>query len=102
MRIAIVSDVHGSLHALEAVTAHLSREAPDAVLHGGDLALSGGRPAEVVDMIRGLGWPGVVGNTDELLWRPERLAVEKTRAPRLVSLLEVLFEGRLSLRVVAR
>ena len=28
---------------------------------------------EVVDRIRDLGWPGVVGNTDELLFRPESL-----------------------------
>ena len=30
-------------------------------------------PAEVIDRIRALGWPGVVGNTDEMLWKPERL-----------------------------
>lgn len=28
---------------------------------------------EIVDRIRDLGWPGVVGNTDELLFRPESL-----------------------------
>jgi hypothetical protein len=34
---------------------------------GGDLAAGGCRPAEVVDLVRQLGWPGIVGNTDELL-----------------------------------
>ena len=31
---------------------------------GGDLALTGPRPAEVIDRVRELGWPGAVGNTD--------------------------------------
>ncbi|MBX9603930.1 MAG: metallophosphatase family protein [Bryobacteraceae bacterium] len=68
MRIAIVTDVHGNLPALEAVLADLKKTAPDLVLHGGDLAVNGCRPAEVIDLIRDLRWPGVVGNTDEALW----------------------------------
>jgi len=63
MRIAIVSDIH----------ADLRHTAPDLIFHGGDLAQGGARPAEIVDLIRDLGWPGVVGNTDELLFRPESL-----------------------------
>ncbi len=73
MRIAIVSDIHGNLTALEAVIADLGRVAPDVVLHGGDLADSGSRPVEVVDRVRGLGWTGVMGNTDEMLVRPQSL-----------------------------
>jgi predicted phosphodiesterase len=73
MRIAIVSDVHGNLTALEAVVADLKRCAPDVLFHGGDLAHGGGRPAEVIDRIRELGWAGVRGNTDEMLWAPEAL-----------------------------
>lgn len=34
MRIAIVSDIHGNLTALEAVIADLRETAPDVVLHG--------------------------------------------------------------------
>jgi diadenosine tetraphosphatase ApaH/serine/threonine PP2A family protein phosphatase len=62
------------------------------VLQGGDLALGGSQPAEVVDRVRELGWPGVVGNTDELLWRPEALAEQLNRAPKLEPLLRVIFE----------
>jgi putative phosphoesterase len=91
MRVAVVSDIHGNLTALEAVIADLERHAPDLVVHGGDLALMGAQPAEVVDRIRELGWPGVVGNTDELLWRPDELERQAARAPRLRVLLDLLF-----------
>lgn len=93
MSVAIVSDVHGSLVALEAVIADLERRRPDTVLHGGDLALMGPQPAEVVDRIRELGWAGVVGNTDELLWRPEGRAEQLERAPELGPLLALLYDA---------
>ena len=68
MRIGIVSDFHGNLRGLEAVLADVEAVRPDLVVHGGDLAFNGPRPAEVVDRIRELGWPGIVGNTDEAVW----------------------------------
>ena len=74
MRIAVVSDVHGNLPALEAVIADLRDAAPDLVVHGGDLVAGGARPAEVIDLVRTLRWPGVYGNGEEMLWRPERVS----------------------------
>jgi len=91
MRVAVVSDIHGNLTALEAVIADLEPVAPDFVLHGGDLAASGARPAQVVDRIRALGWPGVAGNTDEMLWASERRAELEARVPKLRSLFQVIF-----------
>src|ERR1700680_5126928 len=73
MRIAVVSDIHGNRTAFEAVLADLRQTSPDLIFHGGDLANAGANPAEIVDRIRDLGWPGVVGNTDEMLFRPESL-----------------------------
>jgi len=73
MRIAVVSDIHGNQTAFEAVLADLRQTAPDLVLHGGDLADAGSSPVRIVDKIRDLGWKGVVGNTDEMLFRPESL-----------------------------
>ncbi len=73
MRIAILSDIHGNLTALEAVLADLRTTAPDEILFGGDLADSGSSPVEVVDRIRDLGWRCVFGNTDEMLVRPNTL-----------------------------
>ncbi|HEX4321194.1 MAG TPA: metallophosphoesterase family protein [Acidobacteriaceae bacterium] len=71
MRVAVVSDIHGNLTALEAVVEDLRHAAPDLIFHGGDLADGGSSPTEIVDRIRELGWQGVMGNTDEMLVRPE-------------------------------
>jgi putative phosphoesterase len=92
MRLAIVSDIHGNLSALESVAADIARCGVDQVVHGGDIALIGARPAEVIDRVVELGWPGIVGNTDELLWRPQELAVQLRSAPKLEPLLRMLFE----------
>jgi putative phosphoesterase len=81
MRIAIISDIHGNLKALEAVLADLKTVAPDVILHGGDLGHGGARPAEVVDRVRELGWPGVCGNTDEMLWAPETFREFAEKSP---------------------
>lgn len=87
MRVAIVSDIHGNPRAFQAVLADLRHVAPDLVLHGGDLPFGGTHPAEIIDEIRSLGWPGVRGNTDEMLWAPERVAEYAATAPRIAPLL---------------
>ena len=81
MRIAIVSDIHGNLTAFEAVLADLKETSPDLVLHGGDLAHSGARPVEVIDRIRALGWDGILGNTDEMLFWPDSLTIFAAETP---------------------
>jgi putative phosphoesterase len=81
VRIAVVSDIHGNLTAFEAVLADLRETAPDLILHGGDLGDNGSRPAEVIDRIRDLGWRGVVGNTDQMLFAPETLTAFGSKAP---------------------
>jgi predicted phosphodiesterase len=83
MRIAIVSDIHGNLTALEAVLADLRETAPDLILHGGDLPHGGSSPAQIVDLIRDLAWPGVLGNTDEMLFDPQSLQSFAAHSPQL-------------------
>ena len=87
MRTAIVSDVHGNRRAFEAVLADLRQVAPDVVVHGGDLAYGGAHPAEIIDQVRSLGWAGVRGNTDEMLWAPQSLAEFAAVAPKIAPLL---------------
>jgi putative phosphoesterase len=90
MRVAIVSDIHGNRRAFQAVLTDLRQVAPDLVLHGGDLAAGGTHPADVIDQVRSLGWPGVRGNTDEMLWSPERLTEFAARQPKLAPILAML------------
>lgn len=86
MRIAVVSDIHGNRTAIEAVIEDLRETAPDLIFHGGDLADSGSSPVEIVDCIRDLGWPGVLGNTDEMLFDPGSLEefAGKSAAPAVI------------------
>jgi len=81
MRVAILSDIHGNLTAFQAVLSDLRRVSPDLVLHGGDLSDGGSSPIEILDAIRGLGWAGVMGNTDEMLVRPDSLEEFAAQSP---------------------
>lgn len=92
MRIAIISDVHGNLTALDAVLADLRQQKPDLILHGGDLPYGGSHPAEVIDCVMQEGWKGVLGNTDEMLWDNSARAALEASAPKLKPLFKALFE----------
>jgi predicted phosphodiesterase len=66
-RIALLSDVHGNVAAVEAVRKALKAVKPDAVLIAGDFVLNGPEPSATVDAIRQLESDGalvVQGNTD--------------------------------------
>jgi predicted phosphodiesterase len=91
-RIAIVSDIHGNRTAFEAVLADLRQTSPDLILHGGDLADGGAGPVEIVDQIRDLGWQGVVGNTDEMLFKPAALQEFAKQSPQLEALFAAIEE----------
>src|ERR1700686_681540 len=100
MRIAILSDIHGNRTAFEAVLADLKQTAPDLTLHGGDLSDAGASPVEIVDQIRDLGWQGVVGNTDEMLFRPEWLGEFASQTPQMESLVPLIEEMAAATREV--
>ena len=65
MRIAIFSDIHGNMQALEAVLADMAAQKPDAVYCLGDLVGYGANPNEVTDRIRREGYLTVMGNYDD-------------------------------------
>ena len=66
-RVAVLSDVHGNVIALEAVRAALRKEKPDAVMIAGDHAFNGHDPAGTIAVLRQMETDGamiVAGNTD--------------------------------------
>jgi putative phosphoesterase len=65
MRIAIFSDIHGNLQALEAVLDDIEAQKPDAVYCLGDLVGYGANPNEVTERIRREGFPTIMGNYDD-------------------------------------
>ncbi|HKW02093.1 MAG TPA: metallophosphoesterase family protein [Vicinamibacterales bacterium] len=65
MRIAIVSDIHGNLPALEAVLSDVRLRRPDRTYCLGDLVGYGASPNEVIDQIRHEQIPTIMGNYDD-------------------------------------
>ncbi|MCP3979179.1 MAG: metallophosphoesterase family protein [bacterium] len=66
-RIAVISDVHGNVPALEAALADLAGAGVDEILVGGDLVGRGPQGSEVVRRIRATGYRGVRGNHEDYL-----------------------------------
>ncbi|MGV3618736.1 MAG: metallophosphoesterase family protein [Fimbriimonas sp.] len=64
-RIAIFSDIHANLPAMQAVRAHIEAGGYDAVYCLGDLGGYASQPNEVQDEIVAMGCPTVLGNYDE-------------------------------------
>lgn len=84
MRIAIFSDVHGNLAALEAVLNHIGQQSHlDQVIFAGDLCLFGPRPQQCFDLLRRHHISSVVGNTDIWIRRPPVLTADLSNAVRL-------------------
>ncbi len=67
MRIAIISDIHGNCLALDAVLAQLRDASVDRIVCLGDAIQGGPQPAEVVQRLRALAGPVVMGNADAFL-----------------------------------
>jgi diadenosine tetraphosphatase ApaH/serine/threonine PP2A family protein phosphatase len=64
MRVAVVSDIHGNLHALEAVLADVAAHAVDEVWCLGDVVGYGPRPNECCDLVRERATISLCGNHD--------------------------------------
>ena len=65
MKIAVISDVHGNLVALEAALQDIEREQVDQIVCLGDVATTGPQPHETVEKLKLVGCPVVMGNSDE-------------------------------------
>lgn len=67
MRIALISDIHGNVVALEAVLADIDRQSADQILFLGDAVTLGPHPQEVMTLLRTLNCPCIMGNHDDFV-----------------------------------
>lgn len=71
MSLALISDIHGNLFALEAALAAISKQAVSDIICLGDVAAFGPQPRQVLARLQELNCPIVMGNTDEWLLDPQ-------------------------------
>lgn len=71
MKIAVISDIHGNMQALEAVLADIKTENCEKIFCLGDLAMAGPEPSRTVNKIKDLSESSdfilIQGNTDEMV-----------------------------------
>lgn len=67
MKFAVISDVHGNVHALDAVLKDIAQQGVDATLSLGDFLSGPFDPLGVADRLIELGLPSVRGNHDRYL-----------------------------------
>jgi putative phosphoesterase len=68
-RVAVITDIHGNLPALEASLEAIEQLAVDAIYCGGDLVGYGPYPNEVCALIEERGFPTIYGNYDYAIAR---------------------------------
>jgi predicted phosphodiesterase len=67
VRVALFSDVHGNGVAFRAMLDDLAGQQVDTGVCLGDHAQGGPEPAQTLELLRELGWPAVMGNSDHFL-----------------------------------
>ena len=95
MKIALLADIHGNLHALSAVLEHIQQQEVDAVLCLGDVAVFGPQPHEVVQALRALEPLAVQGNTDAWALDPHPHTVHDVSTD-VTNTIELWSAGRLT------
>jgi predicted phosphodiesterase len=86
LRIAILSDIHGNLPALEAVAADIDKQSPDHVWCGGDIAWGAPWASECIQFVREAEWVTVRGNTDVWITGDPQTIQEPDKREELASL----------------
>src|SRR5688572_10476203 len=89
MRIAVISDMHGNDLAFAIVEADMKKQRVDQVVCLGDAVQGGPQPAEIVQRLRRLNCPIVMGNADAWLISGEETADEGFSTERLKKMAEI-------------
>lgn len=71
MKVAVISDIHGNMQALEAVLKDIEKQGCEKILCLGDLAMAGPEPVKAIELIKKLYDEGkldlIQGNTDQMI-----------------------------------
>jgi len=67
MKIAVLSDIHGNLFALNSVLEDIKKNDVDEIFCLGDLAMAGPEPNETIDFVKKQNWTIIQGNTDRMI-----------------------------------
>ena len=71
MRLAVISDIHGNMQALDAVLEDIEKEKCDRIFCLGDIAMAGPEPVKAIEKIKSIYEEGkmelIQGNTDEMI-----------------------------------
>jgi predicted phosphodiesterase len=70
MHIALISDIHGNLVSLEAVLADIDRAGVDQIVCLGDVTVYGPQPRQVMQRLKALDCPCIMGNHDLDVLKP--------------------------------
>lgn len=84
MKIAIISDIHGNMQALEAVLADIKTEKCDKIFCLGDLAMAGPEPVKAIELIKKMSndknFILIQGNTDEMIGSCTEETINRVKA----------------------
>src|SRR5574344_2491678 len=84
MKIAVISDIHGNMQALDAVLEDIKEQKCEKILCLGDIAMAGPEPQKAVEYVMNKPiWIVIQGNTDKLIsdFSPETLKSVKASFP---------------------
>ena len=94
-RIAVLSDIHGNLPALEAVVADARRRGCTDFINLGDILSGPLWPQETADFLRPLNWPTISGNHERqlLTQRPDEMGASDVHADKVIGEVERAWIG---------
>ncbi|HEY0853526.1 MAG TPA: metallophosphoesterase family protein [Devosia sp.] len=86
MKVAVISDIHGNLRALEAVLEDIALQGVDLTVNLGDIVAGPLEPRLTLDRVMALDHPTIGGNHERVLFEPRRdlvdtFAVEQLTEP---------------------
>jgi predicted phosphodiesterase len=91
MKIALISDIHGNMTALNAVLQDIRQQKVDEIICLGDVATIGPQPKEVLARLRQLNFTCILGNHEEAMLDPDS-ALDYQIAPPLIPALHWCLE----------